>query len=70
MHYALTRTRWGKAVYAVGGNVEAARRAGINVRLDLRRVFAICSSFAAFGGVLAAARLAAANQRAAAVTST
>ena len=35
MNYALTRTKWGRSMTAVGGNHEAARRAGINVRLDL-----------------------------------
>ncbi|OHV43497.1 ABC transporter permease [Pseudofrankia sp. BMG5.36] len=62
LHYALSRTKWGKSVYAVGGNAEAARRAGINVRLVYTSVFMLCSSLAAIGGVLAAARLAAANQ--------
>jgi D-xylose transport system permease protein len=62
LHYALSRTKWGKSVYAVGGNVEAARRAGINVRLIYTSVFMLCTSLAAVGGVLAAARLAAANQ--------
>lgn len=62
MHYLLSRTRWGRSVYAVGGNVEAARRAGINVRAIYTSVFVLCSSFAAVGGILAAARLAAANQ--------
>ena len=36
VNYALTRTKWGKTMFAVGGNEEAARRAGINVRSDLR----------------------------------
>ncbi|MGP3934812.1 sugar ABC transporter permease [Nonomuraea sp. KM88] len=62
MHYLLSRTKWGRAVYAVGGNVEAARRAGINVRAIYTSVFVLCSTFAAVGGILAAARLAAANQ--------
>ena len=62
MHYALSRTKWGKSVFAVGGNVEAARRAGVNVRMVYTSVFMLCSSLAAVGGVLAAARLAAANQ--------
>ncbi|MBE1587088.1 sugar ABC transporter permease [Nonomuraea angiospora] len=62
MHYLLSRTKWGRAVYAVGGNVEAARRAGINVRAVYTSVFVLCSTFAAVGGILAAARLAAANQ--------
>ena len=61
-HYALTRTGWGRAVYAVGGNVEAARRAGIRVNRVYISVFMLCSMFAALGGILAAARLAAANQ--------
>ncbi|GAA3089038.1 simple sugar transport system permease protein/D-xylose transport system permease protein [Kribbella aluminosa] len=59
---AVRRTRWGRAVVAVGGNVEAARRAGINVRMIYLSVFAACSTFAAVGGLLAAARLVAVNQ--------
>src|SRR5690606_41404767 len=62
MHYLLTRTQWRRPVYAVGGNEEAARRAGTNVRRVYTSVFVLCSSFAAVGGLLAAARLAAANQ--------
>nr|WP_206686823.1 MULTISPECIES: sugar ABC transporter permease [Microbacterium] len=61
-HLALTRTRWGRAVYAVGGSVEAARRAGIRVDRIYLSVFALCSTLAACGGIFAAARLAAANQ--------
>lgn len=59
---AVRRTRWGRSVMAVGGNVEAARRAGINVRMIYLTVFAACSTFAAVGGLLAAARLVAVNQ--------
>lgn len=62
LDFALSRTRWGRAVYAVGGSVEAARRAGIRVDRIYLSVFALCSSLAAVGGILAAARLAAANQ--------
>lgn len=62
MNYALTRTQWGRSVFAVGGSVEAARRAGINVNRVYLSVFVLCSSFAALGGVLAAGRLAAASQ--------
>jgi D-xylose transport system permease protein len=62
MNILLTRTRWGRAVYAVGGSNEAARRAGIRVRGIYVSVFMICSTLAAVGGILAAARLAAANQ--------
>ena len=60
-HYAFTRTGWGRSVMAVGGNVEAARRSGINVRNIYFSVFALCSMMAAVGGILAASRLASAN---------
>ena len=60
-HYALTRTRWGRSVYAVGGNVEAARRAGIKVKAVYRSCFVLCSGLAAVGGMLAAARLTSAS---------
>lgn len=61
MNLLLLRTRWGRSVYAVGGSVEAARRAGINVNRVYISVLALCSMFAAIGGVLAAGRLATAS---------
>jgi simple sugar transport system permease protein/D-xylose transport system permease protein len=61
MHYAFTRTGWGRSLLAVGGNVEAARRAGINVRRVYLTAFMLCSLFACIGGILAASRLASAN---------
>jgi len=64
MNYALTRTRWGRAMHAVGGNREAARRSGINVRFIYVTAFVACSTLAAAGGILAAARLASASQQA------
>lgn len=64
MNYALTRTQWGRMMHAVGGNREAARRAGINVRFIYTTAFVACSVFAATGGILAAARLASASQQA------
>ena len=57
MDLLLRRTTWGRHVFAVGGNEEAARRAGIAVERVYISVFALCSAFAALGGVLAAARL-------------
>ncbi len=60
-NYALTRTKWGRSVYAVGGNVEAARRAGIRVNRIYISVFILCSTFAVLGGLLAAARLTSAS---------
>jgi D-xylose transport system permease protein len=64
MNYALTRTQWGRMMHAVGGNREAARRAGINVRFINMTAFMLCSVFAAAGGILSAARLASASQQA------
>jgi D-xylose transport system permease protein len=62
MNYALTRTGWGRSVFAIGGNEEAARRAGINVRRTYTTVFVLCSALAAVGGILAAARLGSSTQ--------
>lgn len=64
MHYAFTRTQWGRSMMAVGGNREAARRAGIDVRRITTSAFVLCSTLAALGGMLAAARLASASQQA------
>ncbi len=64
LDYALRRTKWGRSVIAVGGNREAARRAGINVRLIYASAFVLCSTLAAFGGLMSAARLASASQQA------
>ena len=52
-----TRTRFGRHVYAVGGNAEAARRAGVNVAGVRIAVFALCSTMAALGGIILASRL-------------
>jgi D-xylose transport system permease protein len=52
--FVLGRTRFGRHLYAVGGNAEAARRAGINVRRLKIAAFIICSSMAAVSGLLAA----------------
>jgi D-xylose transport system permease protein len=51
------RTKFGRYVYAVGGNQEAARRAGIDVDRIKIIVFAICSLMAALGGIILASRL-------------
>ena len=52
----LRRTRYGRHLYAVGGNREAARRAGISVDRIRISAFMISSTFAAIGGVVAASR--------------
>ena len=64
MDYALRRTKWGRSLFAVGGNAEAARRSGINVKRVRLTAFVVCSSFAALGGVFAASRLASSSQQA------
>ncbi|NIY72215.1 sugar ABC transporter permease [Marivivens donghaensis] len=64
LEYALRRTKWGRSMFAVGGNAEAARRSGINVRGIRMSAFMICSAFASLGGVFAASRLASASQQA------
>jgi D-xylose transport system permease protein len=50
--YVLDRTRFGRHVYAVGGNREAARRAGINVVRIRATVFVISSALAAVGAII------------------
>ena len=56
MDYVVRRTRFGRMVFAIGGNTEAARRAGFNVPLVRVAVFVIASTCAAWGGILAASR--------------
>jgi D-xylose transport system permease protein len=55
--YVLNRTRFGRHIYAVGGNQEAARRAGINVDRVKIACFAIVSMMAVLGGIILASRL-------------
>jgi D-xylose transport system permease protein len=52
--FVLTRTAYGRHIYAVGGNAEAARRAGVNVDRIRMSVFIVCSSLAAVSGIIAA----------------
>lgn len=54
--FLLTRTSFGRHVYAIGGNVEAARRAGISVARVKITCFMICSTLAAIAGILFASR--------------
>jgi D-xylose transport system permease protein len=60
--YVTTRTTFGRHIFAVGGNSEAARRAGISVTRVRVIVFMIASTMAAIGGIMAASRLLAVNQ--------
>ncbi len=60
--FVTERTRFGRRIFAVGGNAEAARRAGIKIDHVRIMVFVLASTMAAAGGVLAASRLMAVNQ--------
>lgn len=60
--FALRRTAWGRHVFAVGGNEEAARRSGIKVAGVYTSVYVACSSLAALGGMMAAAQLTSVSQ--------
>lgn len=56
-HILMTRTVLGRYIYAVGGNIEAARLSGVPVRRVLLFVYAICGALAGLGGVVEASRL-------------
>jgi D-xylose transport system permease protein len=58
----LLRTPFGRHIYAIGGNAEAARRAGIRVARIRTLVFVLASLMASAGGIMAASRLLAVNQ--------
>jgi len=56
VEWVLRRTRYGRAIFAIGGNIEAARRAGLRVDLVRASVFVLASTLAATGGVIEAMR--------------
>jgi ribose/xylose/arabinose/galactoside ABC-type transport system permease subunit len=56
-YIVLKHTRFGRYVYAVGGNKEASRLAGINSNSVLIRVYVICGTLAALSGILLASRM-------------
>jgi D-xylose transport system permease protein len=62
--FVLRRTSYGRKVFALGGSVEASRRAGINVTAVRISVFSIAGFFAGVGGLFWASKIAAANQSA------
>lgn len=61
MDLIVRRTTFGRHVLAIGGNTEAARRAGINVDRTRISIFIISSSIAAIGGIMSTSRLVAVN---------
>jgi D-xylose transport system permease protein len=55
--FVLDRTRYGRHLYAVGGNAEAARRAGIKVAAIRMSAFMVCSTLAVVAGLFDASRI-------------
>ena len=55
--FVLGRTRFGRYLYAIGGNAEAARRAGVNLALIRMTAFMLCSFTAGIAGIVYASRL-------------
>ncbi len=64
-HFILTRTTFGRSIYAVGGNRDTAKLSGIDVSKVTVKVYAICGIMAAFTGVIYTSRLGSANPGAA-----
>ncbi|MFE0462523.1 sugar ABC transporter permease [Kitasatospora sp. NPDC058965] len=62
LDFVLRRTGYGRQIFALGGNIEGARRAGINVPWIRISVFMICSTMAAIGGLFLAAQIQSASQ--------
>ena len=55
--FVLDRTKFGRYIYAIGGNAEAARRSGVKVRWIKWWAFVICSSLAVFSALLSVSRV-------------
>jgi D-xylose transport system permease protein len=60
--YVLTQTKFGVHIYAVGGNIEAAKRAGINISRLKLTLFVIAGGISAIAGIMAASRALAVSQ--------
>jgi len=56
-HIVMTRTTMGRYIYAVGGNMEAARLSGIRVKLVLFLVYTVSGALAGLGGIIMASQL-------------
>lgn len=63
MWFVLNKTVFGKNIYAIGGNMEAARVSGVNVFRTLMGIFILAGVLYGFGGVLEAARTAGATNQ-------
>nr|WP_298681838.1 ABC transporter permease [uncultured Dongia sp.] len=59
MHFVLSQTRFGQYTYAIGGNLQSAARAGIDVKRHLIKIYILSACFAGIGGIVYTARYAA-----------
>lgn len=66
VHFIATRTVFGRRVFAIGGNAEAAWLSGINIKLNTMLVFGLCGFLSAVAGIVYTARLGSAAPDAAA----
>lgn len=62
LDFVLRRTTYGRRIFAVGGNIEGARRAGISVAFVRMSVFSIAGTMAAIGGIFLAGQIQSASQ--------
>lgn len=62
-HVVMSRTVFGRYVYAIGGNANAARLSGISVRSVLLVVYTLCGALAGLGGILLASQLSAGDPK-------
>jgi ribose transport system permease protein len=62
VHIALSRTRWGRALYAIGGNQEAARLSGIRLTRSITTVFALSGLLAGIAAVVNVSRASVASK--------
>jgi D-xylose transport system permease protein len=61
VHFAATQTVWGRHIYAIGGNVDAAFLSGVNVKLRILSVFGLIGVLSAVAGVVYTARVGSAS---------
>jgi ribose transport system permease protein len=61
LQFVMTRLRWGRRLYAIGSNPEAARRAGVNIERHLIKVYAMTGMLAGLAGAMSLARFSSTN---------
>jgi len=56
--FVMMKTRFGRNVYVIGSSAEVARLSGINIRINIYAIYAVCAFLSAVGGILMTSRLA------------